>query len=854
MVTKLLDEFFKNLEEKKIEVKNKTVNLIKKKSVDPVKTIYKKVPKELPPSYLVSATYDGKKRLACLKLYEPISQRIYFWYDTTGHKPYLLTNITPEELTKIENVVNHHGLDHFEIIEKYDALSNQKIKITKVVTKDPLSIGGYSMYTLRDIIPKEYPEIFGFKKKVKVWEAKIKYYQCYLYDRNLSPGMIYKIENGEIIPTIDKKIEKTVEKILKTQFKSEPKNLLQNLKSWTRLLEYPAPSMRRAALDIEVYSPVSTRVPDPEKANYPVTCASFLGSDGIKRVLLLKRKTVEKGDLKLPSDIMIELYNSEKELLFSIFKFLENYPFIITFNGDNFDLRYLYNRAERLDFKKEDIPIELNQRVSLLKYGVHIDLYRFFFNRSIRIYAISQKYSNVSLDSVSKAILGKPKLELSKPISELSLTELAKYCINDAEITLNLTTYDEELIMKLIIALTRLSRMPIEDMSRQGVSRWIRSFMQYEHRRRGILIPNKEDIILAKGKTATKATIKGKKYKGAIVVQPVPGVHFNVAVMDFQSLYPSIIKVFNLGYQSVRCNHEDCKENKVPGTPHWICKLNRSLESVLIGSLRDLRVKWYKLKVKDLTLPKEKRNWYNVIQNAIKVILNASYGVFGAETFDLYCPPVAEVTAAYGRSVITQTINKAQESGIEVIYGDTDSLFLKNPSREQIENISKWSEKKLGMELEVDKSYRYAVLSSRKKNYLGIFPDGTVDVKGLTGKKRHIPRLIKNSFYEMQKRLSQVNSPIEFEAAKKDVSQIVFQCYKKIKKRRWENIDDLAFDVVLGKAPEAYQTKPQHVKAALILKKQGVDLKAGDRIRFIKIGKKPNVKPVQLTTDREVGP
>jgi DNA polymerase I len=56
----------------------------------------------------------------------------------------------------------------------------------------------------------------------------------------------------------------------------------------------------------------------------------------------------------------------------------------------------------------------------------------------------------------------------------------------------------------------------------------------------------------------------------------------------------------------------------------------------------------------------------------------------------------------------------------------------------------------------------------------------------------------------------------------------------------------------LGKAPEAYQTKPQHVKAALILKKQGVDLKAGDRIRFIKIGKKPNVKPVQLTTDREV--
>ena len=46
-------------------------------------------------------------------------------------------------------------------------------------------------------------------------------------------------------------------------------------------------------------------------------------------------------------------------------------------------------------------------------------------------------------------------------------------------------------------------------------------------------------------------------------------------------------------------------------------------------------------------------------------------------TFDLYCPPVAEATVAMGREVITQTINKAKELGIQVLYGDTDSLFLK---------------------------------------------------------------------------------------------------------------------------------------------------------------------------------
>ncbi|HDO41854.1 MAG TPA: hypothetical protein ENH03_03025, partial [Candidatus Bathyarchaeota archaeon] len=108
------------------------------------------IPENLPPSYFVSAGYDGRKGLAYLKLYEPVSQRIYFWYDNTGHKPYLLTNIPPEELEKLERVINHPGFDHFEVIEKYDALYDRKIKVTKVIAKDPLAIGG-RRGSLRDL-------------------------------------------------------------------------------------------------------------------------------------------------------------------------------------------------------------------------------------------------------------------------------------------------------------------------------------------------------------------------------------------------------------------------------------------------------------------------------------------------------------------------------------------------------------------------------------------------------------------------------------------------------------------------------------------------------------------------------
>jgi len=813
------------------------------------------VPENLPPSYLVSATYNGKTRKALIKLYEPNSGQIYFWYDNTGHMPYCLTNLSPYELEKINRLIQHPGFDHLVLVEKFDPLLDGKVKVTKVIAKDPLAIGGRPAGCIRDIIPEDFPKISGTPmspEEIKVWEAKIKYYQSYIYDRNLWPGMIYEVKNGNLVPKSLKEAEEMTRQIREI-FKDATSEEQQYIEQWARLLEYPAPKFRRVALDIEVYSPIPTRMPDPREAAYPVVCVSLYSSDEQKRVLLLKRQNVREGTEHLPADVNLEYFDSEEKLVRAVFDALWNYPFVLTFNGDDFDLRYLTRRAENFGFRRNRIPIEVSRRVCLLKYGVHIDLYKFFFNRSIRIYAFSNRYRDVKLDDVGKALIEIEKIKLEKSIGELTYTELAKYCLRDAEITFKLTSFEDDLVMKLILILARISSMPMEDVSRQGVSRWIRNFMHREHRRRNMLIPNAADILAIKGKTATKAIIKGKKYKGAIVVEPVPGVHFNVAVMDFPSLYPSITKVWNLGYQSIRCRHPKCHNNLIPDTPHWVCTKKRALESLLIGSLRDLRVRWYKPKSKDKTLTAELRSWYKIIQGALKVILNASYGVFGAESFDLYCPPVAEATAAIGRHSITQIINKAKDLNIQVLYGDTDSVFLKNPSKEQIEELAQWTEHELRMSLDVDKVYRYAVFSSRKKNYLGVLEDGSVDVKGLTGKKRHIPLFIKNAFNEMKERLTQVKTPADFEEAKKDICEIVRNRHTLLKRREWESLSELAFNVVLGEAPERYtKTTPQHVKAARVLQKRGMEVKAGDLISFVKVVKEPHVKPVELATKNEI--
>jgi len=804
---------------------------------------------DLPPSYFVSATYDGDRGVASVKLYEPRSGRIYVWHDNTGHRPYCLTNLVPSELERIPRLMSHPGYDHLETVKKYDPLTEREVTVTEVVARDPLAVGGRPSGCIRDIIPQDHQGVAGGERP-KVWEAFIRYYQSFIYDRDLAPGMVYRVEGGDLVPVRDDSVEETARRI-RELFRGEPEEGLRYIEAWARLLECPVPRLRRVAVDIEVYSRVATRVPDPSQAADQIICVSLLGSDGLKRALLLRRRGVEEGSESLPPGVEVEYFDSERDLIQEVFDVLWDYPFVLTFNGDDFDLRYLWRRAQNLGTRRDEIPIEAARQFCLLRHGVHIDLYKFFFNRSIQVYAFGKKYSGVTLDEVGRALIDLPKLD-TRPVSELSYTELARYCFRDAEITYGLASFDDDLVMKLIMVLARISRTPMEDVSRQGVSSWIRGFLQAEHRRRGWLIPNQEDILEVKGKTATKAIIKGKKYKGAVVVEPTPGVHFNVAVMDFSSLYPSIIKVHNLGYQSINCPHEECKANKVPDTPHWICTRRRALESLLVGSLRDLRVEWYKPKSRDKTLPAEVQSWYNVIQSALKVILNASYGVFGAEAFDLYCPPVAEATAAIGRHAINETIRTARELGIEVIYGDTDSVFLKNPSPQQVEALAGWSEKDLGMELDLDKSYRYSVFSSRKKNYLGVFPDGTADVKGLTGKKSNVPEFLKKAFENTVNRLGEVKSPADFDDAKEEIRRIVRDCYFKLKRREY-SLEDLAFKVVLGKIPAGYtKTTPQHVKAAKLLSDRGVEIRAGDEIRFVKVLRDPHVKPVQLASPSEV--
>ena len=857
--------------------------------------IFTSYAKELPenkPALLLSSVYSGEEQKVYLKLYSETDQAIFYWRDRTNHRPYCYTKV--DYRNDVELVLKKEKKYSLLSTKKKDLISDKDIECLKISAPDPLSIGGTEN---------------SFREKVRSWEADIKYHENYLYDTELIPGTYY-VRRGDSLSRfkqpMSSKVQEELQKLLWTGINEdadslEPGRYRQYIQEWADLLSQPIPNMKRVSLDIEVESEEG-RIPNPREHDKRIIAVGFSGSDGFRKVLVLNQKENTTRGTDLTANSLIpeaQLYETEKKLLEETFRIISSYPIIITYNGDEFDLPYLYARsqdsaidpADGVPIARHDVPIIMKRESFVkrgiqaepvqIKNGIHIDLFRTFQNRSVQIYAFSHKYSEYTLNAISEALLNDSKYEFEGDISELSIDKLATYCMKDADLTFRLTSFNDNLLMKLLIVISRIGRMSIDDIARFGVNQWIRGMMYYEHRHQNALIPRRDEL-QAKGTASTTAIIKEKKYRGGLVVEPTLGIHFNVIVVDFASLYPSIIKVHNLSYETVNCPHQSCKNDssqRIPETSHWTCKEKRGLTSLLIGSLRDLRVKYYKYLSRDKAITAEERQLYNVVSQAIKVILNASYGVMGAEIFPLYCLPVADATAAIGRSTTTKTIEKCKEIGIDVIYGDTDSLFLHNPSPTNVDRISAWARSNLGVDLEIDKQYRYIVFSELKKNYLGVLSDGTVDVKGLTGKKSHTPPFIRKAFYSILDILSKVTSERDFETAREKIKNIIQENAKNLDLGLITQ-ENLSFNVMVNKSPSKYGKRifggindgsgarslegkqvevasnfkglPQHIKAAKLLTDIGREVKSGDIISYVKTKTNDGVKPVGLAKPEEI--
>jgi DNA polymerase elongation subunit (family B) len=394
--------------------------------------------------------------------------------------------------------------------------------------------------------------------------------------------------------------------------------------------------------------------------------------------------------------------------------------------------------------------------------------------------------------------------------------------------------------------LSRIANIPLRQaFESHRVSDWWKSIIYTYLRKNNILIPTAQE--LTRGKPTHVVT-------GALTVTPRAGTYFNTVVCDFESLYAGCIDSFNLSYETVDCGHAECGGNRIPDFDGHVCVRMRGFYAVLVGALKELRIRIFKPASRNLALPDEKRKIANSTAKLLKLILVSSYGVT-VRIHGLACPPLAESITGYGRYALKESWRMAEEKALRPLYGDTDSLFLDNPSNDQIEWLIKTVKERFWLDLAVDKRYGLCVLPKAKKAYFGILADGTPDVKGVTAIKSNSPRYINNVFEQCVNELSSVKNPEEYEQAKSRIKNDVDHSIADLKKRA-VRLEDLAYSVRLYFDPDkkGVGTKSLHqpYQCAVQLIDAGKTLKKGDVVSFIKVrpfnykGRPFTVKPVEL--------
>jgi DNA polymerase elongation subunit (family B) len=410
--------------------------------------------------------------------------------------------------------------------------------------------------------------------------------------------------------------------------------------------------------------------------------------------------------------------------------------------------------------------------------------------------------------------------------------------------------YDESRILWGIM-LARIANIHFSRaLKSRRVSEWIRSMLHTTYRHLDILIPNPDELTL--GHTPHRV-------EGALTIAPKPGAYYNMTVVDFESLYPSLIDRYNLSYETMDCEHDECKINSVPDEPHYICTTRRGIFSALIGALKDLRIHWFKPLSRQKGLPKAERDRATTISDLLKLLLVSSGGVT-IRIRGLASPPLAESMMAYGRWALRSSWDFAVEHGMRPIYGDTDSLFLDQPRAKQVKWLIAKVKDELNLLLAIDVVYPLCVFSSAKKAYFGILPDGTPDIKGITLGKSSTPPRFRQIFLDAAKPLARVDSAKKLAQARPEIVQVLQHQIAALRRGEF-TVEDMEYKVKVWKAEKDLKRGSglaQPYQAMQQLTDKGIKVKKREEIGFVKV--KPfrygprtfSVKPTRMATRHEI--
>lgn len=384
-----------------------------------------------------------------------------------------------------------------------------------------------------------------------------------------------------------------------------------------------------------------------------------------KRVLMIGERDVDADD-----DSFIEYLADETALIKRFLEWvtLTDPDVFIGWNVINFDFRFLQKKCDRLK-----IPFTMGRdNLSIVWRKSHDDSGRYFLVIPGRVVldgidtlkSATYSFASFSLESVGNELLGRGKLihddsdkqnihdplfkakEIRRQFNE-DKQSLAAYNLEDCQLVWDI--FEKTDLVNFAIERARLTGL---EMDRVGgsVAAFDNLYLPRLHRK-GYIAPNIDDY---------ESSLNAP---GGYVMNSQPGMHDSVLVLDYKSLYPSIIRTFNVDPYARIAALQEPESDTIPGFDG--ARFSKT-EYILPDIIKEL---W---QARD----RAKRDNNKALSQAIKIIMNSFYGVLGTRGCRIHDSRLTSSITKRGHELIQHTVNLIEDEGYSVIYGDTDSVFV----------------------------------------------------------------------------------------------------------------------------------------------------------------------------------
>ncbi len=807
-------------------------------------------------------SYDSKRN-PLVQLFGSTPEGKSVTCKVAGFRPYFYAGVEEGALEDVADELREMNLE-VEAVDRFEPIGYQESpkKMLKIIAQDPKSVR-----TLRDQV-RDLP---GVKA---VYETDILFRNRFLIDQGLG-GMAWA--------SVD---------LPDWAEGQTPMVKVESLSSVQRETNAP---LRYMAFDIECL-PLHGEMPKAEVSPVILISMAFEPAYRGQKDLVLVGKGI---DCQRPD---VQACLDETDLLSTFVSILREYdPDIIAgYNCNEFDFPYIDTRAKQLkvDIRggRDGSSCYLRKIINTTNVSITgrvvVDL--------LPIIRSSFSLKQYTLRNAAAELLKMEKYDVDpKEIEGLwaeggdGLRRFVSYARRDAVLALHLLL--DLKLMDKYVALSRASGSLLQDIVNGGQSGMVENLLLRRFRERNRVVPPKPDAEISE-----ERYIENEDLKGGAVLVPEKGLQEDIVILDYKSLYPTIMMAHNLCYSTVITGRSPVGDNTIthtitsPSGGRFVAP--EVSPGIMPGVLRELLDQRTETKRLMKAAGDDERRFLDAKQYAMKILLNSFYGYSGYARARLYSLAVANAVTSFGRENIIKTKKIVDDIGslylidgnvvskdgltfgktaaksfdLTVVYGDTDSVFVRiKPSQGEVSlQEAELIGKKIAetvtaslpepMELVFEAFARRAIFLAKKRYALWVFePSGDawkdrIKVRGMETVRRDWCELTSKT---LKRCLELVLKEGKVDEAVDHVRSVIGRIQNLDLSEDPEILGDLTLTRRYTKSTASYKNKQPHIQLVEKIKERGGQVPGvGDRVPFVIIKGKNRRKNKELFVDRAEDP